>query len=265
MAFKKGQEAWNKGQGDYMKGEKNHFYGKHHTEITKEKLRQANCNPSKKNRQKNSERIKGKTYEEIYGIERAKEMKKKLSDRLKQDYKKGKRKSWNKGKKGCFSEEAIEKLKEARIGKSSPMKGKKQSEKTKRKIGKANKIANLGIIPSKKSREKMSIAKRGEKSHFWKGGKSFEPYGLEFNNQLKEQIRARDHYRCQQCFRHQDELFVNIKSGIRPYKLHIHHIDYNKQNNNPENLISLCLNCHAQTNFKRTNWTNYFKEKVNKL
>ena len=44
-------------------------------------------------------------------------------------------------------------------------------------------------------------------------------------------------------------------------KLSIHHIDYCKQNNNPNNLISLCRNCHLQTNYKRKDWINYFKQK----
>ena len=40
--FKKGCEPWNKGDGDYMKGEKNHFFGKNHTEENKELNRQVN-------------------------------------------------------------------------------------------------------------------------------------------------------------------------------------------------------------------------------
>lgn len=96
----------------------------------------------------------------------------------------------------------------------------------------------------------------------WQGGKSFEPYGLEFNNKLKEQIRKRDNYRCQQCFRHQDELRTKTN---RRCKLSIHHIDYNKKNNNPNNLISLCSTCHLQTNFKREDWVNYFHNKMRGL
>ena len=87
----------------------------------------------------------------------------------------------------------------------------------------------------------------------WRGGISFEPYGLEFNNELKEQIRARDNHTCQECGYTQDQL---------KYKLHIHHIDYNKTNNHLDNLISLCNSCHVQTNFKRENWINYYKKKV---
>lgn len=101
----------------------------------------------------------------------------------------------------------------------------------------------------------------GENSLFWKGGFSIEPYGREFSKQLKESIRERDNYRCQECFRHQDELFGNTKVGMRPRKLYIHHIDYDKKNNNPLNLISLCLSCHVQTNWNRNNWENYYKNK----
>ena len=81
-----------------------------------------------------------------------------------------------------------------------------------------------------------------------------------FNGDLKESIRRRDNYRCQQCFRHQDELFD--KNGRRK-KLAIHHIDYDKKNNHPSNLISLCNSCHMQTNFSRKDWIEYFKNKVN--
>ena len=50
MAFKKGHKfgkrfqngsiPWNKGNGEYMKGEKNHFYGKKHSETTRKKIKE---------------------------------------------------------------------------------------------------------------------------------------------------------------------------------------------------------------------------------
>ena len=101
-----------------------------------------------------------------------------------------------------------------------------------------------------KINEKLE-AKRTNKNPNWRGGISFEPYGIEFNNKLREQIRKRDRYRCQQCFRHQNE---------SSRRLDIHHIDFNKKNNNPNNLIALCRNCHNQTQFNRQNWTEYFQE-----
>lgn len=36
------------------------------------------------------------------------------------------------------------------------------------------------------------------------------------------------------------------------------HIDYNKKNCNPKNLITLCRKCHSKTNSNRDYWINYF-------
>lgn len=99
---------------------------------------------------------------------------------------------------------------------------------------------------------------RGDRASAWLGGISFEPYTPEFNNTLKEQIRKRDNYTCQMCGKPQN--------GKR---LAIHHIDYNKKHNVPNNLISLChnqglLNCHSKTNHNREYWTNYFTELLKK-
>ena len=152
---------------------------------------------------------------------------------------------WNKGKKGIMKDvikkmNIIRKLK----GKDKPNLGKHHIKETLDKI-------------SKKAKERF---KDITKHPSWLGGISFEPYGIEFNTKLKEKIRKRDNFRCQECFRHQDELFT--KKG-KKYKLNIHHIDFCKTNNNPNNLISLCKSCHIQTNYNRENWTKYFQEKIN--
>jgi len=89
-----------------------------------------------------------------------------------------------------------------------------------------------------------------------------EPEDKLMYERLKKQVRKRDNYRCQECFRHQNELTINTKAGMRPYRLHIHHIDYDKKNNDEGNLISLCKGCHMQTNFDRKDWTNYFQNKL---
>lgn len=85
----------------------------------------------------------------------------------------------------------------------------------------------------------------GSKHPMWKGGISSEPYPFNFNKELKELIRKRDNYQCQLCGMPECE---NIK------KLDIHHIDYDKKNLNPKNLISLCRNCHMKTNYNREYW-----------
>lgn len=96
---------------------------------------------------------------------------------------------------------------------------------------------------------------RLEKNPAWLGGKSYEKYGFHFNEELKDSVRKRDDYCCQQCSKHQDELYYN--SGEK-YKLIIHHIDYDKKNSDLTNLISLCHGCHLDTNFHREDWTGYF-------
>ena len=90
----------------------------------------------------------------------------------------------------------------------------------------------------------------------WRDGKSFEEYGVEFNNNLKEQVRFRDKYKCKLCDCPQ------IENGRQ---LDVHHIDYDKKNNKLQNLIALCWRCHIKTNFNRKYWTKFFKEKINAL
>jgi len=111
-----------------------------------------------------------------------------------------------------------------------------------------------GVKRSKETCEKLSNSLKGKyigkNANNWQGGKSFEPYGLEFNNSLKEKIRKRDNYKCKLC---------NIDESKLKQKLNIHHIDYNKQNNSKDNLISLCLSCHMKTNFERNYWEELFK------
>lgn len=118
---------------------------------------------------------------------------------------------------------------------------------------------NIPWIKGKKhsliSRQKMSKSGKGkhgrENNPSWQGGKSFEPYGLEFNEELREVVRNRDRRKCFIC--EITELNCNEK-------LAVHHIDYDKKNNNPNNLISLCRCCHSKTNANRDYWVNYFKQ-----
>jgi hypothetical protein len=89
----------------------------------------------------------------------------------------------------------------------------------------------------------------GEKNPCWLGGISFEPYPLGWNKTFREQIRYRDGYKCQLCGK--SEIECNRK-------LAVHHIDYDKDNLNPKNLISLCISCHMKTNTNREYWKEYF-------
>lgn len=101
-----------------------------------------------------------------------------------------------------------------------------------------------------KTKQKMSLSHGGS-------GIPYENalYPKEFNNKLKNKIRKRDNYRCQglNCSLIQEKHFIMYKRNLE-----IHHINYNKKNNNENNLITLCKLCNMKANFNRDYWTNYF-------
>jgi len=84
----------------------------------------------------------------------------------------------------------------------------------------------------------------GENNTFWRGGIATTPYGPGFSRPLKRMIKERDCYYCRICGEKETEC----------NKLHVHHIDYDKSNNDRSNLISLCNSCHSQSNFNRKFW-----------
>jgi len=171
---------------------------------------------------------------------------------------------------GCISHKLQA---EAIKGENNPFYGKHHTKETRQKISIANKGNSFGKgkIVSKESRQKISIANKGkeawnkgmtskddnrilngENNPNWQGGKSFEIYPQEFK-QMKEYILERDNYTCQYpgCTEIHD-------------RLHVHHIDYNKQNNNSENLITLGTSCHTKTNYNRQYWTEFYQNIIEK-
>lgn len=128
-----------------------------------------------------------------------------------------------------LSKERIEKMK----GRIPWNKGKTgvYSEKTLKKISKNNWMIGKGHL-----------------SHLWKGGISFEPYSVDWTKTLRRSIRERDNYVCQLCGKLQ---------GDRAFG--IHHINYDKKDSSPDNLITLCHRCHSKTNFNRKYWTKYLR------
>lgn len=105
-----------------------------------------------------------------------------------------------------------------------------------------------GIYGQGRCRECWRKFNVGKNNHNYIDGRSFEPYPLDWNKNFRKQIRERDNYICQICGKNQFNLIE---------KLHIHHIDYNKKNLDPNNLISLCTSCHMKTNHNRDYWYAY--------
>jgi len=135
-------------------------------------------------------------------------------------------------------------------GHKKGMTGKKHKSITRLKI--CNTLT--GKKHSKERKEKNRQSHLGDKHWNWQNGKSFEEYSIDWTDDLKESIRKRDNYICQECGIHQDEL-----SGWNK-KLDVHHVDYDKNNLNPNNLIALCRSCHTKTNYNRKYWIEYFKK-----
>lgn len=69
-------------------------------------------------------------------------------------------------------------------------------------------------------------------------------YPKAFSPALRTRIRKRDNHTCQECGSSQAE------AGT----LHVYHIDYDKANNSPSNLIALCNVCHGSTNYAPEKW-----------
>lgn len=114
----------------------------------------------------------------------------------------------------------------------------------------AARLARKGKALSPDHRAAIGKAQRGPKNHQWMGGISCQSYGWEFNDELKEEVRRRDNHRCQVCGTPQDECDT---------ALDVHHIDYDKKNSDPVNLVVLCHGCHSRTNKNRPRWTAFFQ------
>lgn len=157
------------------------------------------------------------------------------------------------------SAEARANMSKARKGKP----GKPCSLETKAKLS----VFHTGLHPSKETRFKMSLHHRGhphseetkkklrltstgENNAHWRGGTHIL-YGSEFNKSLKKIIKRRDDYLCQnpECY---------IRENGKTH--HCHHIDFDKKNCNPINLITLCNPCHQKTIKGDWNyWTEYYQ------
>jgi hypothetical protein len=91
----------------------------------------------------------------------------------------------------------------------------------------------------------------------WENGASYLPYPPLFNSYLKELIRKRDNYICQNCGMTEEEHLMVYGNNIT-----IHHIDYIKENCEENNLISLCYSCNSRANFNKSYWQEFYSNKI---
>ena len=84
----------------------------------------------------------------------------------------------------------------------------------------------------------------------WKGGISCEPYcDVWTDKEYKKSIKERDNYECQNpdCWSNSNRLFI-------------HHINYDKKECSPWNLITVCNSCNSRANTNRSWHTDYYNE-----
>jgi transposase-like protein len=115
---------------------------------------------------------------------------------------------------------------------------------------------NEGSFKSGEHRSPNTEFKRGKENVCYIDGKG-GMYPYEFNNKLKSKIRKRDDYICQNCNMTEEDHISSYKR-----KLHIHHIDYDRNNCIDTNLITLCLPCNLKANYERDCWEKYYKNKM---
>ncbi len=195
---------------------------------------------------------------------------------------------WNKGKKNIYSKDTIMKMRVAKLNKVSSFKGRKHSLDSIAKIVQKRKNQNNAgskkgcispfkgrshskeVVDGMRERAKNQINRAGPKGKPWsekrvnaqklvarrivvqaspvirKSGVYHPAWDC-----IRKVIYKRDNWLCFCCGVH-----CQMKSKL---KIQCHHIDYDKTNNDPSNLITLCASCHAKTNFDRLDWIMFFK------
>ena len=207
-----------------------------HSEETKEKIRQSNL--GLKRSEETKEKLRKPKSEEhkkkmsIIAQNRSQEHKDKISATLKKKYASGEIKVWCDGTKGVVK----------------PWnKGKKHSQETRDKISKTRtqRIASGEIKPIS-----------GEDHYLWVGDAAARKYcGAWLDKEYKKDIKERDNNECQN---------PSCRHTADHVHLHIHHIDYDKKNCRPDNLITVCMSCNIRANTNQDYWTKHYQDILSK-
>jgi len=140
--------------------------------------------------------------------------------------------------------------------------GRKHSQESKDKMS-ASHSGEKHFFFGKKHKEetklKMSLSKigkyDGDKNPMWNGGSSLQKYpSIWVNREFKKSLKERDGFKCQ-----------NPDCKENSKKITLHHIDYNKTNNEPNNLITLCHACNCRANVNRSYWQTFYTNIMTKI
>ena len=230
--------------------------GKYHSEETKQKISKANkgkkCKPiSEETKRKISEANKGrivskmtrkKLSESLKGHDVSEETKAKLSNATKKYYE---------NNAGYWLGKKLSKKHKQKLN------GRKLSEEMKQKMSEDKKEF---FKNNPEARRKLSeIAKKqfeDPRNHpSWKGGISCEPYcQIWSDNEYKDDLKERDGNQC-----------LNPDCWSNSNTICLHHIDYDKKNCHPWNLITVCISCNGRANKNRKKHEIFYKQIMNEL
>jgi len=162
--------------------------------------------------------------------------------------------SGNKGKTGWKpSKEQLQKMKEAKIGDKNPMYGKDLSGKNnpfygRRHTAKARQQMreNHADVSGEKHPMWGLGGMPGKANPAWRDGRSKTKYASGWGY-LAKTIRLRDNGLCVLCGEFD-------QTGRKPS---VHHIDCNKKNDDPLNLVTLCTKCHRKIHASKDSEQDY--------
>ena len=103
----------------------------------------------------------------------------------------------------------------------------------------------------------MGEGRKGENHPSWKGGISFEPYCIKFNNEFKERVRNFFGRQCIECQKTEEE---------NKRKLDVHHVNYDKMvccNEIKPLFVALCRSHNVMANNNRNYWQEHFTRIIN--
>jgi hypothetical protein len=181
-------------------------------------------------------------WEDRIGEEKAKEIRESTSERVSGDGNPSKNPEVAK-KIGKALKQYL--LENPKCGEKNPFFGKKHTEDYKKKSSESK--VNKWAYTQEQYEKLCENTPKGKDHPNWNGGSSSYPcpYPFGWTKLFKKHIKNIYNNKCLIC--------------QETNQLAIHHVDYNKNNSNINNLVPLCYSCHAKTNYNRDNWKEYFK------
>lgn len=112
-------------------------------------------------------------------------------------------------------------------------------------VCRSNRIKTCSVECSNKYR---SIITSDNKNPNWKGGLSRAPYPYNWAS-ISKSVIERD-----------GDICMNPNCRATDRTMTVHHIDYDKMNCDPSNLITVCATCNSIANFGRQQWYKYYMD-----